>query len=305
MGKKAEQRFENLKSKEVVLNELFIDIYGMNRELAAEIDDKNVALRKADYSKDMKSLVSYIIGCALGRYNPEKEGLLYAGGQFAINRSYKFMPDEDNIIPVTDEVYLEDDIVGRICDFIKAYFGGETLEDNLQFIAEGLSKDVKASRQTIRDYIVNDFYGDHCSLYTSNVSGRRPIYWMFDSGKMNAFKALTYIHRINDETVGKIRVDYLHKVQNQIEAALHSKIYVRDNTSNNTEKSRATQLIEKYTKQLQEVSLYDRAIANIVNMHIHIDTKDGVKANYPKYQGVVIEEEGKKSKKINLLSEMK
>ncbi|MDE6053017.1 MAG: BREX-1 system adenine-specific DNA-methyltransferase PglX, partial [Lachnospiraceae bacterium] len=206
-------RFNQLKINEEELNRIFIDIYGLQGELTPEVEDKDVTVRKADLQRDIKSLISYAVGCMFGRYSLDVEGLAYAGGDWDNSRYNTFIPDKDNIIPITDEEYFEDDILGLFCSWLKKVYGKDTLERNLDFIASALKNKGDTSREIIRNYFVNDFFKDHCTTYSVTGSGKRPIYWLFDSGKQNGFKALIYLHRYNADTVGNLRVDYLHRMQ--------------------------------------------------------------------------------------------
>lgn len=297
---KSGSRFNELKNNEEKLNRIFIDIYGLNEELIPEIEDKDVSVRKADLSRDICSFVSYAVGCMFGRYSLDKEGLIYAGGEWDSSRYKTFIPDSDNCIPITDEEYFSDDIVGRFAEFVKTVYGADTLEENLDFIANALGNKGDTSREVIRNYFLKDFYTDHLKVYQ-----KRPIYWLFDSGKQNGFKALIYMHRYDADTVGRVRTDYLHRAQKYIETAMQSAQYTIDNASSASEKSKATKAVTKYTKQLAEMKIYDEAIAHIANKRIEIDLDDGVKVNYEKFQGVEVAQEGKKTLKVNLLAKLK
>lgn len=333
-------RFYNLKRNEEELNRIFINIYGLHDELTPEVDDKDITVRKADLSRDIRSFIAYAVGCMFGRYSLDKEGLIYAGGNF--NDFYKkedlvlangdgsillisddgsalkvgerygkikvedewkdvsFAPDLDNCIPITDEEYFSDDIVGRFVEFVKTVYGADTLEENLDFIANALGNKGDTSREVIRNYFLKDFYTDHLKVYQ-----KRPIYWLFDSGKQNGFKALIYMHRYDADTVGRVRTDYLHRAQKYVETAMQSAQYTIDNATSASEKSKATKAVTKYTKQLAEMKIYDEAIAHIANQRIEIDLDDGVKVNYAKFQGVEVAQEGKKALKVDLLAKIK
>lgn len=215
-----------------------------------------------------------------------------------------FNPDKDNIIPITDEEYFEDDIVSRFCDWLKTAFGTKSFDTNMDFIATALGNKGDTSREVIRNYFLNDFFKDHCNTYSVTESGKHPIYWLFDSGKQNGFKALIYMHRYDADTVGRVRTDYLHKAQKYVETAMQSAQYTLNNASSSSEKSKATKSITKYTKQLAEMQIYDEAIAHIVNQRIEIDLDDGVKVNYAKFQSVEVAQEGKKALKVDLLAKI-
>lgn len=298
-SKECDERFNRLKVSEEELNRIFIDIYGLQDELMPKVEDKDVTVRKADLQRDIKSLISYAVGCMFGRYSPNIEGLAYAGGDWHDSKYEIFIPDEDNCIPITDEEYFSDDIVGRFVEFVKTVYGVDTLEENLDFIANALGNKGDTSREVIRNYFLKDFYADHLKVYQ-----KRPIYWLFDSGKQNGFKALIYMHRYEADTVGRVRTDYLHRAQKYVETAMQSAQYTIDNATSASEKSKATKAVTKYTKQLAEMKIYDEAIAHVANQRIEIDLDDGVKVNYAKFQGVEVAQEGKKALKVDLLAKI-
>lgn len=311
-------RFAQLKANEEELNRIFIDIYGLQGELTPEVEDKDVTVRKADLGRDIRSFISYAVGCMFGRYSIYEDGLMYAGGEWDYSK-YKdaawraegrpdvsdfytkihYMPDYDNVIPITDEEYFSDDIVGRFVEFVETVYGKDTLEENLDFIAQALGNKGNSSREVIRNYFIKDFYKDHLKVYQ-----KRPIYWLFDSGKQNGFKALIYMHRYDADTVGRVRTDYLHRAQNYVETAMKSAEYTIENTTVASEKSKAMKAVSKYTKQLAEMQTYDQAIAHVANQRIEIDLDDGVKVNYAKFQGVEVAQEGKKALKVDLLAKI-
>lgn len=297
--KECTERFEQVKRNEENLNRLFSEIYGLQDEITPEVEEKNITVRKADLSRDIRSFVSYAVGCMFGRYSFDEEGLIYAGGEWDDSKYRTFLPDDDNCIPITDEEYFTDDIVGRFVEFVKTVYGVDTLEENLDFIANALGNKGDTSREVIRNYFLKDFYSDHLKVYQ-----KRPIYWLFDSGKQNGFKALIYMHRYDADTVGRVRTDYLHRAQKYVETAMQSAQYTIDNASSASEKSKATKAVTKYTKQLAEMKIYDEAIAHIANKRIEIDLDDGVKVNYEKFQGVEVAQEGKKSIQVNLLAKI-
>ncbi len=298
--KECEARFERVRNNETKLNKMFINTYGLQNELIPEVVEKDITMRKADLVRDIRSLISYAVGCMLGRYSLDEKGLIYAGGEWDSSRYQTFLPDDDNCIPITDEEYFSDDIVGRFVEFVKIVYGADTLEENLDFIANALGNKGDTSREVIRNYFLKDFYVDHLKVYQ-----KRPIYWLFDSGKQNGFKALIYMHRYDADTVGRVRTDYLHRAQKYVETAMQSAQYTIDNASSASEKSKATKAVTKYTKQLAEMKIYDEAIAHIANKRIEIDLDDGVKVNYEKFQGVEVAQEGKKALKVDLLAKIK
>lgn len=287
-----EKRFTQLKSNEEELNRIFIDIYGLQDELTPEVEDKDVTVRRADLTRDIKSLVSYAVGCMFGRYSLDSEGLAYAGGDWDGSKYKTFIPDPDNCIPVTDEEYFRDDIVVRFVDFIRTVYGAYTLEENLTFIADALGTRGNTSRERIRNYFLNDFIKDHIKMYQ-----KRPIYWMFDSGKQNGFRALVYMHRWNADTTGNVRVEYLHKLQRIYENEIRQAQDVAE-TGSGREVSAAQKRIEKLTKQLKETHDFDEKIAHLALSRIDIDLDDGVKVNYEKVQT------GDDGKKIEVLTKI-
>ena len=312
------ERFEKLKANEEELNRIFIDIYGLQDELTPEVEEKDVTVRKADLQRDIKSLLSYAVGCMFGRYSLDVPGLVLAGQPFgekfvhASNavtgtgvlgapgllrapgalylrtedgvKQCTFAPDVDNMIPITDEEYLEDDIIARLCDWLKVVYGADTLEANLDYIAKALGNKGTTSREIIRNYFVNDFFKDHCQTYSVTGSGKRPIYWLFDSGKQNGFKALVYLHRYTPDTIGTLRVDYLHKMQRVYESEINRMQDMMDHTTNAREAAAASKRKDKLTKQLKECRDYDEKISHLALSRIALDLDDGVKVNYRKLQ---------------------
>ena len=292
-----EQRFLKLKENEEELNRIFIDIYGLNDELMPDVADKDITVHRVYDSKDdvpesMKgsnyvrtlhdeivSLVSYAVGCMFGRYSLDVDGLAYAGGEWDGSKYKTFIPDTDNCIPITDEEYFEDDIVGLFCAWLKKVYGEDTLEENLDFIANALGNKGKTSREVIRNYFLTDFIKDHIKTYQ-----KRPIYWLFDSGKQNGFKALVYMHRWNADTIGNVRVEYLHRIQRVYEKEITRMQEIIDNSHDNKEISNATKRKEKLQKQIKETKDYDAKIAHLALSRIDIDLDDGVKVNYEKVQ---------------------
>ena len=297
-----EQRFNQLKANEEELNRIFIDIYGLQDELTPDVADKDITVHRIFDSKEdvpesikgsayirtkkdeIVSLLSYFIGCMFGRYSLDTEGLAYAGGEWDDTKYIRFKPDADNIIPITDEEYLEDDIITRLCTWLKVVYGEEILEVNLDFIAEALGNKGNTSREVIRNYFLNDFFKDHCQTYSVTGSGKRPIYWLFDSGKQNGFKALIYLHRYNADTIGNLRIDYLHRMQRIYESEINRMQDTINNSTNAREVAVATKRKEKLTKQLKECREYDEKIAHLALSRIELDLDDGVKVNYKKLQ---------------------
>lgn len=286
-------RFNQLKVNEEELNRIFIDIYGLQDELTPEVADKDVKVEKTDIKRDIKSFISYAVGCMLGRYSIDVDGLAYAGGDWDENKYITFSPDKDNCIPITDEEYFEDDIVGRLVQFISSVYGAEMLEENLDFIAKALGSKGNTSREIIRNYFVKDFYKDHLKTYQ-----KRPIYWLYDSGKQDGFKALVYMHRYTADTTGIVRVDYLHKMQKIYMSEIDRMIDTAENSTNARDVAQAEKRKEKLVKQLKETKEYDEKIAHLAISRIAIDLDDGVKVNYEKVQT------GQDGKKIHILGKI-
>lgn len=310
-GTDCDLRFETLKRNEEELNRIFIDIYGLQDELTPEIEDKDVTVRKADLQRDIKSLISYAVGCMFGRYSLDKEGLIFAGGRmedkfsyysgtFADAQDYHFdgkytyrelgskfyyMPvegkkalecwkvDADNIIPITDDEYFEDDIVERFMAFIRTVYGEETLEENLKFIADTLGGKGQP-REVIRNYFINDFYKDHCKIYQ-----KRPIYWLFDSGKKNGFKCLIYMHRYEPDTIARIRTDYVHEQQSRYHTAI-ADLERRITNAGTSERVKLNKSLRRLQEQADELRVYEEKIHHLADQMIAIDLDDGVKHNY-------------------------
>lgn len=271
------ERFNKLKANEEELNRIFIDIYGLQDELTPEVDDKDVTVRKADLQRDMRSFVSYAVGCMFGRYSLDVEGLAYAGGEWDDSKYKTFIPDKDNCLPITEEHFFEDDIVTQFANFVQAVFGEDTLEDNLRYVAENLGiKQGGTAREKIRQYFLKEFFKDHCKVYQ-----KRPIYWLFDTGKKNGFKALCYVHRWTVNTVGNVRIDYMHKLQRLYRNEINR---LKENIDAGEEIAKSQKRLEKITNQLQETEEYDAKIGIVVAARTEIDLDDGVKVNYDKVQ---------------------
>lgn len=289
--RECEERFMQLKTKEGSINQIFINLYNINEELTAEVADKDITVMNANVLRDIKSLISYAVGCMFGRYSLDVEGLAYAGGEWDDSKYSKIIPDKDNCIQITDEEYFEDDIVGRFVEFVKSAYGLETLEENLDFVAKALDNKGNTSREIIRNYFVKDFYKDHVKSYQ-----KRPIYWLYDSGKQDGFKALIYMHRYTADTTGIVRVDYLHKMQKIYMSEIDRMKEMAENSNNAREVAQAEKRKEKLIKQLKETKEYDEKIAHLALSRIAIDLDDGVKVNYEKVQT------GQDGKKLDILA---
>lgn len=278
-----EERFNQLKANEEELNRIFIDIYGLQDELTPEVEDKDVTVRKADLVRDIKSFISYAVGCMFGRYSLNVEGLAYAGGEWDDRKYTTFIPDKDDIIPICDEEYFEDDIVSRFIEFVSVVYGSDTLEENLRFIADALGGK-GTPREVLRNYFLNDFFKDHCNTYQVTGSGKRPIYWLFDSGKKNGFKALVYIHRYTPDLIARMRTGYIHPQQARYRTQselLQEQIDVASSTS---EKVKLSKQLKKINEQLLELNKFEEIVHHWADKMEPMDLDDGVKVNYAKFQ---------------------
>lgn len=278
-----ESRFNTLKSNEEELNRIFIDIYGLQDELDPYVEDKDVTVRKADLVRDIKSFISYAVGCMFGRYSLDVEGLAYAGGEWDSSKYSTFIPDTDDIIPICDEEYFEDDIVTRFVEFVRVVYGTDTLEDNLSFIANALGGK-GAPRDVLRNYFLNDFFKDHCNTYQVTGSGKRPIYWLFDSGKKNGFKALVYIHRYTPDLIARMRTGYVHPQQARYRTQVELLQNQIDDASSTSEKVKLSKQLKKINEQLLELNKYEEIVHHWADKMGPMDLDDGVKANYAKFQ---------------------
>lgn len=293
-----EERFQQLKKNEEELNRIFIDIYGLQDELTPDVADKDITVHrifdtKDDVSDSMKgsnyvrtkkdeivSLISYAVGCMFGRYSLDVEGLAFAGGEWDSSKYKTIIPDSDNIIPICDDEYFEDDITGRFIDFVRQVYGEETLEENLKFVADALGEK-GTPREVIRSYFLNDFYTDHLKTYQ-----KRPIYWLFDSGKKNGFKALIYMHRYQPDLLARMRIDYVHEQQERYRTQL-AMIDSSEQNATSTERVKLEKRRQKLQAQAAEIATFEEKIHHLADKMIEIDLDDGVKVNYAKFDDVL------------------
>lgn len=293
-----EARFQQLKANEEELNRIFIDIYGLQDELTPEVADKDVTVHRIFNTKDdvpeaMKgsnyvrtlrdeivSLISYAVGCLFGRYSLDVEGLAYAGGEWDASKYQTIIPDADNILPICDDDYFEDDLTGKFVDFVRVVYGEDTLEENLKFIADALGGK-GAPREIIRSYFINDFFADHCKTYQ-----KRPIYWLFDSGKKNGFKALIYLHRYQRDLLARMRTDYVHEQQERYRTQLSHLADALEHASG-ADKVRLTRQQKKLQDQSRELQTYEEKIHHLADQNIELDLDDGVKYNYALFGDVL------------------
>ena len=315
--------FVQLHKNEEELNRLFIEIYELQDEMDEKIEFKDITILKEEaiiiqidnnISKEfltesekylydrgvslefnksvlIKQFISYAVGCMFGRYSLDEEGLVFAGGEFDKNKYSKFIPDEDNCIPITDSEYFSDDIVTRFVEFVKTVYGEETLEENLKFIAQALSNKNDAPKDIIREYFLKSFYDDHLKRYK-----KRPIYWLYDAGKKKGFKALIYMHRYNEQTTAKVRIGYLHELQKHYERRAS---FLKDEIESNNNRKKAEQELKKIKSQLDECKQFDEKMNHLSSEYISIDLDDGVKVNYEKVQT------GRDGKRYEILGKVK
>ena len=293
-----EARFQQLKKNEEELNRIFIDIYGLQDELTPDVADKDVTVHRVFDSKDdvpesMKgsnyvrtmrdeivSLISYAVGCMFGRYSLDVEGLAYAGGEWDASKYKTIIPDSDNIIPICDDEYFDDDITGRFVEFVRKVYGDDTLEENLKFVADALGGK-GTPREVIRSYFLNDFYADHLKTYQ-----KRPIYWLFDSGKKNGFKALCYMHRYQRDLLARLRTDYVHEQQERYRTQL-AQLGDAIDRANASERVKLTKQQKKFQDQATELQKYEERVHHLADQNIEIDLDDGVKHNYELFADVL------------------
>lgn len=276
----SEDRFRKLKRNEEELNRIFIDIYGLSDELSPEVEDKDVTARRADLQRDVRSFISYAVGCMFGRYSLDTSGLIYAGGAWDDSKYTSFYPDKDAIIPICDDEYFEDDIVVRFVKFVEVAFGKGTLEENLRFIADALGGK-GSSREVIRSYFINDFYADHLKVYQ-----KRPIYWLFDSGKKNGFKCMVYMHRYQPDSIARIRTDYVHEQQSRYHTAI-ADLEQRINDASTSERVKLSKQLATLQSQAEEIRKYEEKIHHLADQMIKINLDDGVKNNYELFKDVL------------------
>lgn len=293
-----EDRFRQLKKNEEELNRIFIDIYGLQDELTPDVADKDVTVHRVFDSKDdvpesmkgsnyvrtmrdeIASLISYAVGCMFGRYSLDVDGLAYAGGEWDESRYKTIVPDSDNIIPICDDEYFDDDITGRFVKWVETVYGSETLEENLKFVADALGGK-GTPREVIRSYFLNDFYADHLKTYQ-----KRPIYWLFDSGKKNGFKALIYMHRYQSDLLARMRTDYVHEQQERYRTQLAHLADAIEHAGA-AERVKLTKQQKKLQEQALEIQKYEEKVYHLADQNIQIDLDDGVKHNYELFADVL------------------
>lgn len=275
------ERFNKLKTNEEELNRIFIDIYGLQDELDPYVEDKDVTVRKADLVRDIKSFISYAVGCMFGRYSLDVEGLAYAGGEWDNSKYTSFIPDKDNIITICDDEYDDNDIVGRFVKFVETVYGKDTLKENLSFIADALGGK-GTSKEVIRNYFLNEFYKDHCKIYQ-----KRPIYWLFDSGKKNGFKALIYLHRYQPDLIARMRTQYVFEQQSRYKNQIEMIETQLNDDITSFERVRLNKKYKVLKEQDDELRKYEEVVHHYADQMISIDLDDGVKVNYDKFKDLL------------------
>ena len=278
--KECSDRFNQIKKNEEELNRIFIEIYGLQNELTPDVADNEITVRKAELEREIRSLISYAVGCMFGRYSLDVDGLVFAGGKWDSSKYNTYMPDTDNIIPLCDDDYFDDDITGRFVNWVETVYGKETLEENLKFIADALGGK-GTPREVIRSYFLNDFYADHLKTYQ-----KRPIYWLFDSGKKNGFKALIYMHRYQSDLLARMRTDYVHEQQERYRTQLTHLADAIEHAGA-AERVKLTKQQKKLQEQALEIQKYEEKVHHLADQNIQIDLDDGVKHNYELFADVL------------------
>lgn len=278
-----ENLMNQLSLNERYINKYFISLYGLENEIKKDLIEKDISISIPSKKEVIKNFINYSVGCMFGRYSLNEDGLYYAGGTFDLDNYTVYTPDKDNIIPICDDEYFNDDIVGRFIEFVKVVYSEETLEENLEYIADVLGGK-GTPREVIRNYFLNDFFKDHCNTYQVTGAGKRPIYWLFDSGKKNGFKALIYIHRYTPDLIARMRTQYIHEQQaryrNQIEM-LEKQV---DSDISTSERVRLNKQLKKFKEQDEELRKYEEKIHHWADRMEPMDLDEGVKANYEKFQ---------------------
>ena len=270
---------ERLRQNEQKINTIISTIYNL-KKTRCDVPDEKLSIVEYSYEEVVKTIISYAVGCMFGRYSLDVEGLAYAGGQWDASKYSTIVPDKDNIIPICDDDYFDDDMTGRFIKWVEAVYGSDTLEENLKFIADALGGK-GTPREVIRNYFLNDFYADHCKTYQ-----KRPIYWLFDSGKKNGFKALIYMHRYQSDLLARMRTDYVHEQQERYRTQL---VHLADalERASGSERVKLSKQQKKLQDQSLEIQKYEEKIHHLADQNISIDLDDGVKHNYALFADVL------------------
>lgn len=274
-----------LKTNEERINSIIANTYNLLEDTCCDVPEDKLSIDEIDESCAVKEFISYSVGCMFGRYSLGKRGLVYAGGTWEDKKYPLFNADEDNIIPICDDEYFSDDIVGLFISILRCIYGEESLEDNLRFVAGAIGGKGQP-REAIRKYFMSNFFTDHCNRYSITGSGKRPIYWLFDSGKKCGFKALIYMHRYQSDTIARIRTDYVHEQQERYRTAM-ADLEQRIDSSSTSERVKLNRQLKKLQDQSIEIHEYEEKIHHLADQYISIDLDDGVKVNYAKFQDVL------------------
>ncbi|PSB54566.1 SAM-dependent methyltransferase, partial [Chroococcidiopsis cubana CCALA 043] len=282
---KSEYAFRELQRLEEENNRYWIEAYGLQDELTPEVPDDQITIRRADLDRDIRSLISYAVGCMMGRYSLDKPRLIHAGQPFDPTLHQSFPASSNAIIPITDQAYFDDDIVTRFIEFLRVAYSPETLTENLNFIANALKlKNGESAQERIRRYFVQEFISDHIQTYK-----KRPIYWLFTSGKKRAFGALVYLHRYNEDTLARIRTDYVLELQVKLDGEIARAQQQLDNASSSAAKKAATNRLKELQAQQLELRDYQAKLQTLADARITLNLDDGVAYNYTRFKGLVYE----------------
>lgn len=279
---RCDERFRQLKENEEELNRIFIEIYGLQDELSPEVEDKAVTVRRANLQLEIKSLISYAVGCLFGRYSLDRAGVCYAGGSWEPSWYTTVVPNEDNILPICDDEYLEDDLLEKIVHFVEVVYGKETLDENLLFMAKALGGK-GTPREVLRHYLLTGFYADHLKTYH-----RRPIYWLFSSGKKNGFQALIYLHRYQPDLLALMRTDYVLVQQERYRTRL-AMLEEAVVSAASAEKAKLNKKIARLKEQLLEIGAFEKKLHHLADQMISMDLDNGVRVNYARFQDILAE----------------
>ncbi|QHG20798.1 BREX-1 system adenine-specific DNA-methyltransferase PglX [Nostoc sp. ATCC 53789] len=282
---KSETAFRELQQLEEENNRYWIEAYGLQDELTPEVPDDQITIRRADLNKDIRSLISYAVGCIMGRYSLDKPGLIHAGQPFDPTLHQTLSASSDAIIPITDQAYFDNDIVTRFIEFLRVAYSPETLTENLNFIANALIlKNGESAQERIRRYFLQEFISDHIQTYK-----KRPIYWLFTSGKKRAFGALLYLHRYSEDALARIRTDYVLELQVKLDGEIARAQQQLDNTTSSAAKKAATNRLKELQAQQLELRDYQAKLQTQADARINLDLDDGVAYNYTRFKGLVYE----------------
>lgn len=282
--RQSQHLFLNLKTNEEKLNKLFIELYNLQYELSPNVLDEDIMIRKADRVRDTKSFLSYFIGCMMGRYSLDVEGIACAGGEWDESKYQTFKPNNHGLVLLTDDRYFDDDIITRLREFLSVTFSPETVDENMEWIAESLTmKKNESSEERLRRYFIDEFFKDHVKTYQ-----KRPIYWLVDSGKQKGLRTLVYLHRYQPDTMATIRFEHLQEIQakyNNGISSIDSRIV--NPSLSATEKRELDKKKTLFQKRLDELVEFDKDLAMYANEQIDIDLDDGVNVNYAKFDKVL------------------